>query len=231
MSCCSRDQVQKCNNNIRWVVTLLFVLTLVTAFVHFLFADLDLLQFIPVVNSKNKEKDQQTFMASDIALLLGIFLTFGSLFLAAWTCCLNGIKSKCCLFPFSIFSFGWFCLSLSVAGFLFYQNVMLRAHISKRCKSIENFSQNQQEFHWLERPLWEAVSDFDQSISEVTNKYMCSSICPCFTNKKAYDLYSGYDETTLRKFGRSKSNEQTGTWQTLVWSTETYSFDNMLECY
>lgn len=55
MSCCSRSQVQKCNKTIKWVARILFVLTLITAFVHFMFANLNLLQFIPVVNSKNKE--------------------------------------------------------------------------------------------------------------------------------------------------------------------------------
>lgn len=87
----------------------------------------------------------------------------------------------------------------------------------------------------VEQKVFKYIEDMDKKISNAVNKNMCTLYCPCFQSTENYNAYIGsdkYDELFFNKFGRTKKNfaDSQGN-QPLKFSTLSFSFNNVMECY
>ena len=64
------------------------------------------------------------------------------------------------------------------------------------------------------------MGQYDDTVLEMSNRFMCSELCPCLRDSESYRTWAGEDisEAYLNKYGRTKSGRDN--YEPIVFYTE-----------
>ena len=122
MCCCSQKTINWFSKCLCMSSTILFFVSLISAYLLYLLASLDLFFYVPIYNSKEDRSARDGIRMNDFLVAYGMILTTISLFISIWSCCVRGIKSKLCYLPFSILVLIWFLIQAAIVAGFYFQN-------------------------------------------------------------------------------------------------------------